>query len=99
MSVRTFHRKFAAAAGKSPTAYVLERRLQRAAEWLRQEPEVSVAEVALRCGFADPNYFSRAFRAHLGCTPREAAGRKPSLSSGVGRTRRGAGRPASRAER
>jgi AraC-like DNA-binding protein/mannose-6-phosphate isomerase-like protein (cupin superfamily) len=99
MSVRTFHRKFAAAAGKSPTAYVLERRLDRAAEWLRQEPELSVAEVALRCGFGDPNYFSRAFRAHLGRTPREAAGQKPGVSPGAGRTRRGSGRRGSRAGR
>ncbi len=73
MSVRTFYRRFREVAGRSPTVYVLERRLQRAADLLRHEPELGVAEVAARCGFADPNYFSRQFRARMGCAPRDAA--------------------------
>lgn len=44
------------------------RRLELAARYLRQ-PELSVASVAERCGFAETGYFIKVFRKHCGVTP------------------------------
>ena len=41
----------------------------RRAEQLLQSPYYPVAEVAHRCGYADPNYFARAFRRKYGMPP------------------------------
>lgn len=71
MSARTFHRKFLQACGVTPGEYILQRRMARAAELLRLEPASSVGEVAARCGFDDPNHFSRTFRARMRRSPRE----------------------------
>ncbi|MBQ4165586.1 MAG: helix-turn-helix transcriptional regulator, partial [Oscillospiraceae bacterium] len=43
-------------------------RIRRACSLLR-ENTLSITEVALRCGFSDSNYFSRAFRKCCGMTP------------------------------
>ena len=37
---------------------------------LLREGNLNVSEVAVRTGFADPNYFSRAFKARFGITPK-----------------------------
>ena len=56
--------------GLSPMALRRRRRLEQAAHMLGDR-ERSVAEVAEACGFEDAFYFSRAFRQHHGCSPRE----------------------------
>ena len=49
---------------------VLERiRLERACRLLRVQRELTVAEIAYRCGYKDPSYFGRAFRRLIGSTP------------------------------
>ena len=35
------------------------------------EGGMSVADVAYRCGFSDPKYFSRCFKKIMGCSPTE----------------------------
>ncbi|HEX6100695.1 MAG TPA: helix-turn-helix domain-containing protein [Thermoanaerobaculia bacterium] len=60
---RTFRRFF----GCSPGAYLRRARIERAAGMLRSR--LSLAEVALRAGFADQSHMTHAFRAHLGVTP------------------------------
>jgi AraC-like DNA-binding protein len=69
MSVRTFHRVFRAATGRTPWAYIVAARLARAAERLAHGPAETVTETALACGFDDGNYFSRSFRRFAGATP------------------------------
>ena len=56
--------------GLSPMALRRRRRLEHAALMLGDSKR-SVAEVAEACGFQDPFYFSRAFRQHHGCSPRD----------------------------
>ncbi len=70
MSGCTFRRHFARYLGKSPAAYLLERRVLHARQLLigSRRP---VAEIAAACGFTDPFYFSRRFRLECGCTPGE----------------------------
>jgi AraC family transcriptional regulator, positive regulator of tynA and feaB len=73
VSVRYLHRLFADT-GCSFGRWVLNRRLERCLRDL-QDPSRrhwTIAQIALHHGFADPGYFSRAFKAQYGMTPREA---------------------------
>ena len=71
MSERTFLRRFREATGQSPLAYVNRARIRRAAQMLAsREPNLSITEIAFRCGFQDSNYFSRQFRRFTGTNPR-----------------------------
>ena len=63
-----FVRLFAAATGQSPSAYVFAERMQRA-ERLLIATDTNVGEIALSCGFADANYFAKAFRRAHQTTP------------------------------
>lgn len=54
--------------GLSPSEYMTHMRLRRACELLAME-DFSIKEVAEACGYTDPLYFSRVFRAHLGIAP------------------------------
>ncbi len=63
-----FVRTFTAALGVSPSAYVTEQRMALAHRLL-VATDATVAEIAGACGFADGNYFAKAFRRHTGLTP------------------------------
>jgi signal transduction histidine kinase/DNA-binding response OmpR family regulator len=54
--------------GMAPSQYVRLLRLQ-AAQQLLQQSELGVAEVAYRCGFRSPAYFSRVYAQHFGYPP------------------------------
>ena len=69
MSKRSFLRTFQAATGESPIAYLIQIRVNRAADRLRATGD-SVTEVAFAVGFRDSNYFARQFRRVTGLTPR-----------------------------
>ncbi len=71
MSTRQFHRKITALVGHPPTAYLQRLKIKRSRNLLNREPNISLAEVADRCGFdAYPN-FVRAFKNVMGVTPTE----------------------------
>jgi AraC-like DNA-binding protein len=58
--------------GETLTSYILGRRLEVAADRLRQnEGQCRVSEVAFSVGFSDLAYFSRVFRYRFGCSPRQ----------------------------
>jgi AraC-like DNA-binding protein len=61
-------------AGEPPGAYVLARRLERAAALLADPAEgtTPIATVAARCGFASQGYFARVFKGRFGTTPLSA---------------------------
>lgn len=67
-SQRHFIRLFSAAYNTTPQKYLMNIRIRRACALLR-ESSLPVTEVAIRCGFGDSNYFSRAFRKAKGVTP------------------------------
>jgi AraC-like DNA-binding protein/mannose-6-phosphate isomerase-like protein (cupin superfamily) len=69
MSKRSFMRTFQAATGMSPIAYLIQLRINRAAQLLRSRPEMSITEIALETGFSDSNYFARQFRLSQNITP------------------------------
>lgn len=63
-----FAAAFRAATGQSAHRYLTQRRLLRARAPLR-EAELSLSQIALRCGFSSQAHFSDAFRRAMGATP------------------------------
>jgi AraC-like DNA-binding protein len=68
LGVDVFIRAFRRQVGSTPTAWRIGRQVAVAAQRLRFGDE-PVAAIARACGFASRHYFSRAFRARLGCSP------------------------------
>lgn len=68
LSLRRVQQLFAAVA-TTPGAYILHRRLARAAELLEGDPGRSVTALAFDLGFNDSAYFSRCFRRRFGASP------------------------------
>lgn len=67
-SQRHFIRLFSAAYNTTPQKHLMNIRIRHACKLLR-ESMLPITEIALRCGFGDSNYFSRAFRKMRGVTP------------------------------
>ena len=64
----TFYTKLKALTGQTPNEYIKERRLQRAAELLKDD-HVTVSEVAYQVGMGTPQYLSTIFKKRFGITP------------------------------
>jgi len=69
LSTNQFISRFSAVYGLTPYHYLVGLRLDRAARLLAGTGR-SVTDIAFDCGFNDANYFSRAFRARFGKSPR-----------------------------
>jgi AraC family transcriptional regulator len=69
LSPSQFSRMFKRSMGVTPYRYVIERRLELAQRLLGQT-DLSIAEIAARCGFADQSHLTRALRQRTGMTPR-----------------------------
>jgi AraC family transcriptional regulator len=65
-----FARLFKQSTGIAPHQYFSKRRVELATTLLR-EGRLSIAEIALRCGFANQSHFADVFRRALGVAPRE----------------------------
>lgn len=70
LSVFHFLRAFQRTTGLTPHRYVLEQRMEAAKDLLRQ-PQRTVAEVGVLVGYAHATHFARAFRQHVGLSPRQ----------------------------
>ena len=64
------YRKVKNIMGTSPMEFLREARIRKAMQML-DNPSVNVSEVAYACGFSDPKYFSKCFKAATGQTPTE----------------------------
>ena len=65
LSVHHFARAFKVSVGLPPHRYLLQQRIQKAAELLKSG-ELPVTDIALAVGFADQSHFSRSFHALFG---------------------------------
>ena len=74
LSPRGLSRAFHAAIGLSPLEYQQRLRLEHAS-LLLAETDLSVREVAARCGFADERHLRRLFQARFGRSPSAARSR------------------------
>jgi AraC family transcriptional regulator len=69
-SRRHFLRMFQRATGYTPHHYLLQLRLERARELMKQK-SMSLVDIAIDCGFASQSHMSKVFRHLLGVTPSE----------------------------
>src|SRR4029077_16290170 len=70
MSLRAFERQFRSAFHLTPQRFLRKLRLRLASRALMYTDE-SLADIALKSGFADQSHFSPGFRRQLARTPRE----------------------------
>lgn len=70
MSCRNFQREFKRITGKSPTEYLIDKRLAKAIHEMKHS-EKNLTEISLTAGFQSSNYFSRIFKTRYGVSPRE----------------------------
>jgi transcriptional regulator GlxA family with amidase domain len=68
LSTRSFNRRFRAAVGRSPLAYLRSIRLDSARELLRQS-NLGIGDIAQRCGYHELSHFSRDFARANGSSP------------------------------
>ncbi len=73
LSPEHFHRLFYKVFHITPFRYIISRRMTKARQLLT-EARYSVSEVAEKCGYEDPFYFSRVFRKYYGFSPTEGKG-------------------------
>lgn len=66
----SLNRKTKTLLGVTPADFLKEARLKHAAQLLRTTTETQ-AQVAYMCGFSDPKYFAKCFKASYGVTPKE----------------------------
>jgi AraC family L-rhamnose operon regulatory protein RhaS len=70
MGVTNFIRNTKQITNMTPMQYLNHCRLTAAADLLRVQPERSITNVALACGFNSSQYFATLFRGRFGATPR-----------------------------
>jgi AraC family transcriptional regulator len=71
MNLYFFVRSFKRSTGLTPHQYVLRRRVERAKALLLEHPGPSIADIALRCGFATQSHLTAAFNRLTNVTPGE----------------------------
>jgi AraC-like DNA-binding protein len=69
MHPETFARAFRRRFGITPIRFRLETRLNRAAHLGWSRPDLTIADIAVQCGFNDLAFFHRSFRQQFGVTP------------------------------
>lgn len=62
----------------TPVEYLNQCRVLAASKLLLEEPQRSVLETALACGFSSSQYFATVFGRHFGCSPRQYRARESS---------------------
>lgn len=70
LSINQMLRVFKATTGISPIQYLLQYRIKKACNLLR-ETSLNITTIALHIGFTDSNYFTRQFRKIIGQTPEQ----------------------------
>jgi AraC family transcriptional regulator len=68
LSVYHFVRVFRAATGETPYRYLIRLRIERA-RGLLTDSDLTIGQIAERCGFASPGALSTAFLRHIGVRP------------------------------
>ena len=70
VSPSAFNRRFKKEIGITPIEYLIEIRIKRAKVMLKRR-DISITDIAMRCGFNSGAHFATCFRKHVGITPAE----------------------------
>jgi AraC family transcriptional regulator len=70
MSQFYFCRLFKHSTGLTPHQYLIQQRVERAKQLLKQ-PELTIAQIAIECGFANQSHLAKQFRQQTGLTPKQ----------------------------
>ena len=84
MTTSQLRRKMVALTGQTPAAYIMQIRLTNAQRLLDAHPEMSIADVAYRCGFTNQSHLSAAFQKTFGLSPTQWAHRPKKSQQGAG---------------
>jgi len=66
-----FHRIFSSLTGETLNTFIQRIRIEKAAQQLRNDEDISISEIAYNCGFGSVAHFSRTFRKYFGLTAKE----------------------------
>jgi len=66
-----FHRIFSTLINETINAFIQRKRIEKAAQHLKNEEYNSISEIAYNCGFSSAAHFSRTFRKYFGLTAKE----------------------------
>jgi Signal transduction histidine kinase len=69
VSRSSLYSKFEALTGMTPNDYMLQRKLKKGSEMLKNNPELNISEISDNLGFGSPRYFSRCFKNQFGVAP------------------------------
>ncbi|MEM7332393.1 MAG: helix-turn-helix transcriptional regulator [Chloroflexota bacterium] len=69
LSMFHFSRMFRNTTGTSPYEYLIQLRIEEAAELLLKSNKLPISEIAHRIGFSDQSHFTRHFKKRFGLTP------------------------------
>ena len=69
-------RIFKSEVGDTPINYLINLRMEKARQLLREKPNCSVQEIALQVGYDDAYHFSKLFKKHYGNSPSQYRARK-----------------------
>jgi AraC family transcriptional regulator len=70
MSQFYFCRLFKQSMGMTPHAYLIQQRVERSKQLLKQA-ESTTLNIAIECGFANPSHFAKWFRRYTGISPKQ----------------------------
>jgi AraC-like DNA-binding protein/ligand-binding sensor domain-containing protein len=71
MSRITFYRRLLEQTGQTPTDFIRDIRLKKAAQLLSVESHTTITDIARKVGFANPKYFAKCFREKFGVLPKD----------------------------
>lgn len=71
ISINTLRRRLSQTLDTTPKAYILKVRMNKAKYLLQNDHELSITDVAYRCGYAQVPNFTRAFKGFFGIMPSE----------------------------
>ena len=83
MSRITFYHRIQEQTGLTPTDFIRDIRLKKAASLLCSNPQATVADVASKVGFATPKYFSKRFKEKFGVLPKDYKGTNMEENPGI----------------
>ncbi|TKG94207.1 response regulator [Puteibacter caeruleilacunae] len=69
MGRTNFYNKIKSITGQTPNEFIQTYRLKKAAELMRTDNQITIAEVSYAVGFTTPRYFTQSFKKQFGISP------------------------------